>query len=78
MVECLLQSLSILEKCLNYDYSAILCNETLEEPGQTNLPLSWRDVIQSPDLLKLIFKIMASDIRNSQTIAIKIKCAQAL
>ena len=45
MIETLLQALSVLEKCLNYDWTAVLCNETLDEPGQTNLPLTWRDVV---------------------------------
>lgn len=78
MVENLLQALSVLEKCLNYDYSAILCNETLDEPGQTNLPHTFRDIIQQPDLIQLIFKILCADIRNSSSTAIKIKCAQSL
>lgn len=51
MVENLLQSLIVLEKCLNYDWSAILCNETLEEYGQTNVPLSWSPILQKPELV---------------------------
>lgn len=30
MIETLLQALSVFEKCLNYDWTAILCNETLD------------------------------------------------
>lgn len=33
MIENLLQALNVLEKCLNYDWTAILCNETLEDAG---------------------------------------------
>ena len=33
-------------KCLNFDFIAILLNETLEEPSQTNLPASWASIVE--------------------------------
>ena len=30
LIETLLQALNVLEKCLNYDWTAVLCNETLD------------------------------------------------
>ena len=78
LAENLLKALDVVEKCLNYDETAILCNATLDEPGQTNIPLTWRPVIESPDLVLHMFRLLTTDIRNSASTAIKIKCVQAL
>ena len=78
MVENLVMALNVLEKCLNYDQCAILCNDVLDEPGQTNLPLSWRDFIQDPNLVQLLFRLLMTEVRNSASTTIKVKCAQTL
>ena len=78
MVENLLQALTVLEKCLNYDWSAILCNETLEEPGQTNVPISWSQTIQTPSFIQVLFRLLTYEVRNTAAIAIKIKSAISL
>ena len=48
MTESLLQALSILERALSFDFTAILLNETLEDPVTTNIPTSWGEFIELP------------------------------
>ena len=78
LCDSLLQSLSILEKSLSYDFTAILLNETMDEPSQTNIPQSWRPRIENPGLVQSLFKILTMDIRNQQSSPIKAKAAQSL
>ena len=58
LCDSLLQSLTILEKSLSFDFTAILLNETLDEPSSTNIPTAWRDNIEDPQILKNLFKIL--------------------
>ena len=48
LCQSLLQSLTIFEKCLSYDFTSVLLNESLDEPQQTNIPASWRSLIENP------------------------------
>ena len=73
-----MQALSVLEKSLNYDWSAILCNETLEDVGQTNMPISWQPIIESPQLVQLLFGIIRANIASQASTPIKVKCAVSL
>lgn len=45
MTESLLQALCILERALSFDFTAILLNETLDDPITTNIPTSWAPFI---------------------------------
>ena len=79
MVENLLMALSVLEKCLNYDYMTVVCNETLiDDPGQTFIPLTWRDTIENPALLELLFKILTTPMTDPASTQIRVKCARSL
>ena len=42
-------------KCLTFDFIAILLNETLDEPSQTNLPSSWTKHVENPQTLNVLF-----------------------
>lgn len=48
MTDTLLLSLSVLERSLAFDFSAILLNETLDDPVTTNIPTSWAPFIERP------------------------------
>lgn len=52
--ELLEASLRIYLTCLRYDFLAILLNETLDEPTQTNLPLSWAPQIQDKSSIQAL------------------------
>lgn len=78
MIETLLQALTVLEKCLNYDWTAFLCNETLDQQGQTNVPISWRGIILVPDLVQHLFNLISTEIHSSASAEIKTKCALCL
>jgi hypothetical protein len=75
LCESLLLTLSILEKCFAFDFSAILLNETLDEPACTNIPTSWCPFIMQPQTIKNFFRVMEADIHNSKSTAIKVKAA---
>ena len=45
LVQSLEQSISIFEKCLSYDFNAVLLNDTLEDPSNTHIPTTWRSVV---------------------------------
>lgn len=78
LCESLLQSLSIQEKALSFDFTAILLNETLDEPSSTNIPTAWRDSIEDPATLKNLFRILAAEIHNQQSTLLKMKACQCL
>jgi hypothetical protein len=42
-------------KCLTFDFIAILLNETLDEPSQTNLPTSWSKLVENPETINVLF-----------------------
>lgn len=42
-------------KCLQFDFIAILLNETLDEPTQTNLPAAWEVHIENPETINVLF-----------------------
>lgn len=73
--ESLLLTLSILEKCYAFDFSAILLNETLDDPACTNIPTAWCPFISQPETIKNLFRILEADIRNEKSTAIKIKAS---
>ena len=54
-----LQSLQVCletyQKCLTFDFIAVLLNETLDEPSQTNLPASWGPNIEDPVTINVLF-----------------------
>jgi len=75
LTESLMQALCIQEKALSFDFSAILLNETLDEPITTNVPTSWAPFIERPDTVHNLFRVLAAEIRNQQSTAIKMKAA---
>ena len=78
MTESLLQALSIFERCLSFDFSAILLNETMVDPININLPKNWAPLIENPQMIQNLFRVLSADIRNQQSTAIKVKALQAL
>lgn len=56
--ESLYQTLSIYEKCLSFDFTAILLNETLDDPTSTNVPTSWRPIITETSTLQDLFTLL--------------------
>ncbi|KAF1791887.1 Armadillo-type fold [Phytophthora cactorum] len=49
------QALSLLIKCLSFDFIGTNPDESSEETGSLQIPTSWRSVIQDPDTLQLLF-----------------------
>ena len=47
--DSLLQALCILERALSFDSSAILLNDTMDDPITTNIPSSWNSFICKPE-----------------------------
>mmetsp|Transcript_1415 Transcript_1415/g.1924 ORF Transcript_1415/g.1924 Transcript_1415/m.1924 type:complete len:87 (+) Transcript_1415:292-552(+) len=64
LTESLLQSLCILERALCFDFTAILLNETLDDPVTTNIPSSWAPFVEKPSTVANLFLVLAADIRN--------------
>lgn len=56
--ESIYQTLSIYEKCLSFDFTAILLNETLDDPTSTNVPTSWRPIITESTSVQDLFAIL--------------------
>lgn len=56
--ESIYQTLSIYEKCLSFDFTAILLNETLDDPTSTNVPTSWRPIITETSTVSDLFAIL--------------------
>lgn len=75
LCESLLQTLSIFEKCFAFDFTAILLNETLDEPACTNIPTSWCGFITQPATIKNLFRILEADIRSEKSSVIKVRAA---
>lgn len=44
------------DKCLTFDFVAVLLNETLEEPISTNLPPAWAEKVEAPATITELFK----------------------
>lgn len=42
-------------KCLQFDFIAILLNETLDEPTQTNLPSAWEPIVRNPETINVLY-----------------------
>ena len=76
--ESLLESLSILDKCLAFNNVAILLRETWDEQGATNLPEEWAPQVQDPATLESLFKIITVEIRSQSSTLIKTRAAQCL
>ena len=64
LTESLMQALSILEKALSFDFTAILLNETLDDPVSTNVPSSWGPFIELPSTVQNLFRVLTAEIRN--------------
>ena len=62
--ESLMQSLCILERSLAFDFSAVLLNETLDDPITTNVPSSWAQFIIKPCTVQNLFRVLSAEIRN--------------
>jgi hypothetical protein len=56
LVTSLAKVLSILEKCISYDFTAIMLNDTLEDPTSTHIPSTWRPfVVDNPHVLQDLY-----------------------
>ena len=70
MADNLHLALQILEKALSFDFTAILLNETLDDPATTNIPSSWKSSIEDPKNLQMLFRIL-EELNLSSDIKIK-------
>lgn len=65
-------SFSIFEKCLSYDFYAIMLNDTVDDPSSTYIPTTWRPVIERPQTMQSIFHCMRMTDNNAiRTLAFK-------
>ena len=64
LTESLFQALSILERCLSFDFAGVLLNETMVEPVNINLPKNWAPYIENPQTIQNLFRVLTADIRN--------------
>lgn len=55
-LESLQICLETYEKCLTFDFVAVLLNETLEEPSSTTLPTAWAKEVEQPSTLSKLFE----------------------
>jgi hypothetical protein len=62
LCSCLVQTLEIYEKALSFDFTAILLNETLDDPSSTNLPSSWKEFVEKPETVSNLFRIIKTNI----------------
>ena len=64
LTESLMQSLCILERALCFDFTAILLNETLDDPVSTNIPSSWAPFIEKPSTVQCLFHVLTAEMQN--------------
>ncbi|KAI9921848.1 hypothetical protein PsorP6_001060 [Peronosclerospora sorghi] len=67
------QALTLLIKCLSFDFIGTNPDESSEEAGSLQIPTSWRSIIQDPDTLLLLF-----DFYKSTEPPTTSKCLEAL
>ena len=48
VTESLMQALCVFERALSFDFTAILLNETLDDPVTTNIPTCWGPIVENP------------------------------
>ena len=65
-----------MERALSFDFSAILLNETMDDPVTTNVPSSWANFIVKEETVANLFRVISANF--SFNLAIKSKAAQAL
>jgi hypothetical protein len=58
VLQGLLQSLIMQERSLAFDFSAIMLNETLDDPMSTNIPISWRPIVEAGENLPDLFNLL--------------------
>ncbi len=75
LLECLKTNLQICQKCLVFDYTSVLLNETLDEPSTTNIPNNWREFVQNPETVNVLFYIIKSLNFPDQAMSQNIKIA---
>lgn len=78
LCSCLVQTLEIYEKALSFDFTAILLNETLDDPSSTNLPSSWKEFVEKPETVANLFRIIKTNIPHETQQSIKMKACQCL
>ena len=55
-IDSLIVCFETYQKCLTFDFIAILVNETLDEPMQTTLPSEWRVFVENPNTINNLFE----------------------
>ncbi|CDW76789.1 importin-n-terminal domain-containing protein [Stylonychia lemnae] len=78
LAECLKTNLEICHKCLIFDYTSVLLNETLDEPTNTNVPNSWREFIETKQNVDVMFYILKANIPSPFCSAIKSAASMCL
>lgn len=73
LFDSLVTNLSIYEKSLAFDFTAIMLNETLDDPTTTNIPSSWKVFVEDPNTIRNLFRILKCDIRSEKSSRIKFK-----
>ncbi|CDW71253.1 exportin-like protein [Stylonychia lemnae] len=71
LIQSLITSLEIIVKALNFDYSAIILNETSVDQHCTNLPPSWRRFIRDFPIIDNLFHLLSLKINSTHEERIK-------
>jgi len=61
------------ERALAFDFSAIMLNETLDDPMSTNVPTAWRAFLESGECMVDLFQLFSVDLPDKQELMQKIK-----
>lgn len=51
--------MSIYEKCLSYDFNAVMLNDTLDDQSSTYVPTTWRPVVDRASTLQNLFRVIS-------------------
>lgn len=62
-----------MHKCLIFDYTSVLLNETLDEPSYTNVPNTWREDFETSEMTEVLFYILKSKLPTPLSSHIKSK-----
>ena len=54
------QALSLVVRCLNFDFIGTNPDESTEDVGTIQAPTSWRNVLQDPGTIEMLFEFYAN------------------
>ena len=62
--EALKVCLAICSQAINFEFTGIILDETLEDPLAINIPVSWKSSIIDESLLKMLFNFCVAEYPN--------------